>query len=166
MLARCENALILLGPPSELQRFTAANRGRDADYEEPTGYGVPLSFAAAVPLHRCGPNRSANRNAAWCVEHWGVEVDLGYDQKLYYESGGDAAVYAFSTCSTAPLRWLASVAALYPRVRFALRWDGPAVASTGTVYYKRGVQTGAKDFNQEVHAPLRVPVHALPPVAF
>lgn len=166
MLARCANTLVVLGPPGELPRFIAANRGRDADYEEPTGYGIPLSFAAAVPYPRRGRNRQANRDAAWCIEHWGVDADLGYDQKLHYTSRDDDVRYEFATWSTRPLPWLASVAELYPQLRFALAWDGPTVAGTGTIYYTRGVQTDANDFHEEVHAPLRVPERALATVAF
>jgi hypothetical protein len=166
MPARCANTLVVLGPPGELRRFTLANRGRHADYEEPTGYGIPLSFAAAVPYPRRGRDSRRNRSAAWCIEHWGVEADLGYVQKLRYTSGGGDATYEFPTWRTPPLRWLATVATLYPRLRFALAWDGPAAVGTGTIYYKRGVQTDANDFHDEVHAPLRVPEHALATVAF
>lgn len=84
----------------------------------------------------------------WNIANWGTKWDVySYAitaEEMGWREGADSIRFEFDTAWSPPDKWLASVARLYPTLRFKLHYEEPGCFFAGDIFASEGVSTVAE----------------------
>lgn len=127
----CDNILTAEGSPQEVRAFVAAVKDGDEVLSFERLYPTPPALldddyakaAGRESASHCDSNRGMPDWWHWRVEHWGTKWDA-CDAQITdgYTFDSDSVEYFLNTAWAPPEKWLTTIAPLFSRLRFTLRY--------------------------------------------